>query len=405
MWQNPNGINMADVKIKNRSLILNLVYQSGGTSRKEIANRLGLTPAAITMITTDLIQEGVLSEYTTAESSNRKGRKEVILKINTKKYAAVGVYITRHKFRVLCVDLENTVLFEDTVYTADCKKESTLILNKLCNTLNTLLQNYDVLRTRQLIGLGVSVNGIVDTHAGVSVRSYNIWERNVLVRDYLAAKLNAPVLLSNNICSLAHGEYFLSHMERADNMLFIKYGPGVGAARLVYENFLNIFDFKAIQLGHIISDPNGTPCVCGNLGCLETIASYDAIETAIANVLSKDTAPFLFNLTRGIPENINMQHVINAYAAKDPAVIAAVDRSIFYLALAIKNVICIFDPQKVVLYGELFENPAFRQKIHAQLAHFSDTEKVNFSHYNLQLETLGPATTIIQYFFQNGGKL
>jgi len=405
MWQNPNGINMSDVKIKNRSSILNLVYQSGGTSRKEIANRLGLTPAAITLITTDLIQEGVLSEYTTAEPSNRKGRKEVILKINTYKYAAVGVYITRHKFRILCVDLDNTILFEDTVYTADCKKESELILNKLCDTLNTHLQNYDVLRTHRLIGLGVSVNGIVDTHSGVSVRSYNIWERNVPVRDYLTEKLDTPVLLTNNICSLAHGEYFLSHMEHADNMLFIKYGPGVGAARLVYENFLNISDFKAIQLGHIISDPNGAACVCGNPGCLETIASYDSIEAAIANVMSEDTAPFLFGLTRGVQENITMQHVISAYTKKDPAVTATIDRSIYYLSIAIKNAICMFDPQKVVLYGELFENPAFRQKIYTQLSRFTDTEKVNFSHYNLQLETLGPATTIIQHFFQNGGKL
>lgn len=405
MWQNSNGINMSDVKVKNRSSILSLVYQSGGTSRKEIANRLGLTPAAITMITTDLIQEGILSEYTTAESSNRKGRKEVILKINTKKYAAVGIYITRHKFRILCVDLDNNILFEDTIYTADCKKNSEQILNKLCTTLTTHLKNYDVRRTRQLIGLGVSVNGIVDTHSGISVRSYNIWERNVAARDYLTEKLQIPVLLTNNICSLAHGEYFLSHMEHADNMLFIKYGPGVGAARLVYENFLNISDFKAIQLGHTISDPNGTPCVCGNAGCLETIASYDSIETAITHVLSKDTAPHLFELTGGIPENVTMEHVIQAYSAADPAVTATIDRSIYYLAIAIKNAICLFDPQKVVLYGELFENSAFRQKIHAHLSRYTDTEMVKFSHYNLQLETLGPATTIIQHFFQNGGKL
>jgi len=405
MRQNSNGINMSDVKIKNRSSILDLVYQSGGASRKEIANRLGLTPAAITLITTTLIQEGLLSEYTTTETSNRKGRKEVILKINKKKYAAIGIYITRHKFRILCVDLNNNVLFEDTIYTADCKKDAQLILDKLCNTLNTLLQNYDILRTKKLIGLGVSVNGIVDTHNGISIRSYHIWGHNVPVTEYLSQQLNTPVLLTNNICSLAHGEYFLSHMERTDNMLFIKYGPGVGAARLASENFLDISNFKAIQLGHTISDPNGTPCVCGNLGCLETIASYDAIEAALANVLSTDMTPVLFELTRGAAENITMEHVINAYTAGDSAVVATINRSIYYLSIAIKNAICMFDPQKVILYGELFENPAFRRQLYTQLSHFPDTDKVDFSHYNLQLETLGPATTIIHHFFQSGGKL
>ena len=55
-----NGINMLDVKKKNRGSILRLIYQNGSISRKEIATALGLTPAAITLITNDLIEEGLL---------------------------------------------------------------------------------------------------------------------------------------------------------------------------------------------------------------------------------------------------------------------------------------------------------------------------------------------------------
>lgn len=405
MRQTPNGINMSDVKTQNRSSILNLVYQSGGISRKDIAAALGLTPAAITLITTDLIQEGLLYEATSDEVSNRKGRKEVILQINRKKYAAAGIYITRHKFRLLCIDLDNNILFEDMVYTADCHKDYQLILNKLCATLQNNLESYHVLRSRTLIGIGVSVNGIVDTASGVSIRSYGIWEQHVPVVSYLKEKLQIPVLLTNNICALAHGEYFLSHLADTDDMLFIKYGPGVGAARLVYENFLNISDFQAIELGHIISDASGAPCVCGNAGCLETIASYNAIESAIKDVMSADTTPHLHQITRGSAESISMEHVINAYMAKDPAVCTAVNRAIYYLAIAIRNAICMFAPKKVVLYGELFENSNVRQELYTQLSRYTDTKKVKFSHFNLQLETLGPTTTIIQNFFQNGGKL
>lgn len=404
MKQNANGINMLDVKIKNRSSILNLIYQSGGISRKDIATTLGLTPAAITLITTDLIKEGILFEATADEIPIRKGRKEISLRINTKKYAAVGVYVTRNKFRILCMDLDNSIIFEDTVYTADCHKEYKLILDKLCNTLKTCLQSYDVLRTRSLIGIGVSVNGIVDAYAGVSVHSYGIWEHNVPVVAYLKEKLDVPAVLTNNICALAHGESFLSQIDSPEDMLFIKYGPGVGAARLTCKNFLNIFDFQAIELGHIISEPNGAPCVCGNVGCLETIVSYDSIEGAIKNIMSADTTPHLY-AALGAPENISMEHVMNAYMAKDHAVCTAVNRALYYLAAAIRNAICMFDPQKAILYGELFEHPAIRQELHTQLSRYTDTEIVKFSHFNLQLDTLGPATTIIQYFFQNGGKL
>jgi len=194
-------------------------------------------------------------------------------------------------------------------------------------------------------------------------------------------------------------------MEYPDDMLFIKYGPGVGAARLVSENFLSISDFQAIELGHIISDPNGTPCVCGNAGCLETIASYDSIESAIKNVLSQDTAPHLYEAALGSPENITMEHVVRAYEANDPAVTTVVRRAIYYLAIAIRNAICMFNPKKVVLYGELFENPVIRQELYTQLSRYTNTNSVKFSHFNLQLDTLGPATTIVQNFFQDGGKL
>jgi len=405
MRQNSNGINMLDVKIKNRSSILNLVHQSGGISRKEIANLLGLTPAAITLIANDLISEGILYEATSEESSNRKGRKEIILRINTKKYVSVGIYITRHKFRMLCIDLENTILFEDTIATTDCHKNSQLILAKVCDALTTHLDKNDILNNYILIGLGVSANGIVDAHAGISLRSYGIWENDVPVVKQLQKELQIPVMLTNNICALAHGEYFLSHMEYPDDLLFIKYGPGVGAARLICKTFLSIQDFQAIELGHMISDPNGSPCVCGNTGCLETIASYDSIEGAIINVLSKESTPFLYNLTGGLPENVTMALVVKAYEAEDPAVMVALNRAIYYLAIAIRNAICMLAPKKVVLYGELFENPLIQKELHTQLSQYTNTGTVRFSRFNLQLDVLGPATTIIQNFFQNGGKL
>lgn len=398
-----NGINMLGVKIKNRSSILNLIYRTGGISRKEIANKLNLTPAAITLITTDLINEGILIESYVEQNNNRKGRKEIILEINSQKYAAVGVYISRNKFQIICMDLKNNILFEDTIYTADCHKQSTAILDKICKILNLDLVNYDVLRTRTLLGVGVSVKGIVNSRKGISINSYEIWEDNVNVVDYLQKKLNVPIILTNNICSLAHGESFFSQLEHADNMLFIKYGPGVGAARVTYQDTLSVYDFNAIQLGHTISDPNGIVCMCGNQGCLETIAGFDAIESNAVELMSKNLSPILYKLTDGNINNVNIRLIAKAYEEGDKAIESIINRSIYYLAIAIKNSMCLFDPESVILYGEFFEMDKFRTNLHLQLSRYSGYKKVTFSRFNLQLETLGPASTIVNYFFQNGG--
>ena len=126
-----NGINMLDVKKANRGSILWIVYHANGISRKEIAAQLGLTPAAITLITTDLINEGILMETTSNQTPGRKGRKEILLEVNKKAFASIGVYISKKNFQIICTDLGCNVLFEDTIYTADCHGKSTSILGKV----------------------------------------------------------------------------------------------------------------------------------------------------------------------------------------------------------------------------------------------------------------------------------
>lgn len=397
-----NGINMVAVKKKNRSAILNLIYRSCGISRKEIAHRLNLTPAAITLITTDLINEGILFE-SSLEQTNGRGRKEVLLEINSEKFASIGIYISTNKFNMACIDLRNNILFETTIFTADCHKRSSAILDKVCTILNEYLVQYDVFRTKTLLGIGISVKGIVNSLEGISVNSYGIWEENVNVVEYLQTKLNIPVILTNNICSLAHGESFFSHLEHPDNMLFIKYGPGVGAARVSYHDSLSVYDFNAIQLGHTISDPNGIVCVCGNQGCLETIAGYDAIIRNVTDLMSAKLTPSLYKLAEGNPENINITTISKAYDNGDATVIEIMDRAIYYLSIAIKNAMCLFNPKSIILYGELFENSTFRQNLQLKLSRYSGYEKVSFSHFNKQLEALGPASTITNFFFENGG--
>ena len=403
-----NGVNMLDVKKQNRGSILQLIHENNGMSRKDIANRLGLTPAAITMITGEFLEEGLITQMATDKSANRKGRREILLQIRGEQYAALGVYITRHKFRLLCVDLNNNTLFEELVYTGDCKREAYAILDKLTEIIRQKLQEYDVQRSKALVGLGVSVNGIVDSIGGVSVNAFQVWEeRNVPVASILEEKLGIPVLLTNNICSLTHGESILGGREYSQkgSMLFIKYGPGLGAAHSLGNATASVFNYKAIQLGHVISDPNGTPCVCGNRGCLETIIHYDSIENALKSMLGEKRTPVLWELTGGDAAKINMQEVIKAYDAGETVVEQTIDRVVFYLCLTIKDSLTLFDPEVVVLYGELFENHKFREAVTAELSRYTNTDRVSFSHYNMRLETFGPAATIIRLFFENGGTL
>ncbi len=401
-----SGVNMLDVKKQNRGAILHLIYESGGISRKEIAHALGLTPAAITMIAGELLEEGLIFQSEEEKITNRKGRREILLKISGCRYAALGVCITRHQFRLLCMDFNNEILFEDIVYTADCRGKAPLILQKLTEIIKQMVQEYDILRTKSIVGIGVSINGIVDSANGVSVNTFHVWEdQNVPVAAILEEALSVPVLLTNNICSLTHGESIMTKKEMKGSLFFIKYGPGLGAAHSLDSASSSVFNYKAIQLGHVISEPNGAPCVCGNQGCLETILHYDSIINALRALLREKRTPILWEMAEGEPSRINMPMIIEAYDAGERVVEQTFQRVIFYLCLTIKDGLTLFDPSSIVLYGELFENHKFRTEMKKELGRYTNTSRVEFSHYNMGLETLGPATTMISLFFENGGTM
>ena len=76
------GINLENVKMSNRSAILKLLNDHGAMSRKNIALELGLTPATVTLICTELIAAGLLCEKGEVEEKKRAGRKKVLIDIN-----------------------------------------------------------------------------------------------------------------------------------------------------------------------------------------------------------------------------------------------------------------------------------------------------------------------------------
>ena len=76
------GINLENVKVSNRSAILKLLNDQGAMSRKDIALALGLTPATVTLICTELLSGGILCERGEVDEARRAGRKKVLIDIN-----------------------------------------------------------------------------------------------------------------------------------------------------------------------------------------------------------------------------------------------------------------------------------------------------------------------------------
>lgn len=399
------GTNMAYVKKQNRASILGLLYSCGGLSRKEIAARLKLTPAAITLITNDMIKEGLLEEIREELNSSRVGRKEVIIDIKRDKFYAIGVNINLNCTKIVCIDLKGRVYFEYCFNTSEFNTPEELV-KYTCSVIADGITKVHEINKEYIVGIGIGVRGIVDNKNGISLESFGMWRENIELKRMFEEQVQIPVRVDNNVRSIARGQLFYSK-ERPNSMLLVKYGPGIGGALATGEKLFTGYNYRATELGHVVVDQLGMPCRCKKCGCLETIASYYAIERGIKAVYSKNSTPVLYELTQGKFPGFDIDIIMQAYKGGDMTIRDIMSRAMRYFTLTIKNAITLYDPERVVLYGEAFENKDFIELLYDFMLdnnYYKDIRTlVVKSEYNGDLDTKGPASLAIEHFFNSGG--
>lgn len=393
---------MTDVKRQNRASILGLIYGEGGLSRKDMAKRLRLTPAAITVITNEMISERLLEEIGEEYKPGRAGRREIIVDICYSRYHAIGININLDYTVLTCLDLKGTTLFEDRFRTPNSNTPNEFIKQMW----NLIEDNLREVQKNNIVGIGVGVRGIVDSHRGISLESFGLWNEKVNVKDILESITNLPVRLDNNVRNIARGQMFFSK-ERLRSFLLVKYGPGIGGALVVEEGLFTGHNYRAIELGHIIVEQPGILCRCNQYGCLETVSSYYAIERSVKDVYSKQHTPVLYEMTGGDISKLNLEIIMQSYNMGDELIQDIVSKAMRCFALMLKNVITLLDPEKVILYGVAFENEDFLKLVYnfvSEECKIKDVENIIVrSEFNGQLSSRGPASLAIQNFFENGG--
>ncbi len=296
------GQNLKSIKSTNRSSLLYLLNANGKMSRKDIAAQLGLTPAAVTKISQELIQEGYIFEAE-AVKDGQKGRSEVLLCLKLQDKFVMGI----------CSDKDN-ISFSISNLAVELINIKTIKFISNVDEVIDLANDYlDESQYRgKLIGVGVCIVG--------SSKGYGIWELTNL-KEKLEAKLGSEVVIHNNVRSFAIAGTIYDDKERVASELYFKWGPGIGSAIVNDGEVLSAGDMGVSEIGHYIVNPNGAKCRCGRYGCLEAEVALD----------------------KGAQNN-------NIYGKIELA------------AMALMNTATILNTEKIVLFGSVFENEDVSQK-------------------------------------------
>jgi predicted NBD/HSP70 family sugar kinase len=128
------------------------------------------------------------------------------------------------------------------------------------------------------LGLGVELSGQVDAGTGVVRRSHRMrWQEPVPLAELLESATGHRTLVEHDTEAFALAEQMFGSGQGRRSFAVVTAGLGVGAGLVINHNLWRGASGKAGELGHLVIDPGGRPCICGRRGCLETIAGIDGI--------------------------------------------------------------------------------------------------------------------------------
>ncbi len=360
------GMNLENVKMRNRSVILSLLNSQGAMSRKDIAKLVGLTPAAVTLLCTEMMEEGKIVEKGEVQEERRAGRKKVLVDINEEYKCVIAVSVETSFTWITITNIRGIELAHKRIRT-NIQMSPKEYLSEIAKESKVLLwENHR--SQEEILGLGICVPGIVDRKQGLSLHAYGIWKEKVPVQSIMEELMHCPVIVENNVKAFAEGELTYGLGKTDKDLLFVKWGPGVGSAIVINNRIYEGRENRAAEIGHYIIEPDGIQCRCGRRGCLETRVSTKAIVDKIKSAFSEENTPYLYRALEGdgsrITEDLFIQWVQECTEEhglmREPALKEILCSSIERMARAVVNVMTILAPDNTVLYGTMLENKAIR---------------------------------------------
>ena len=264
-----NAASQAGIAETNRSRIMRHLYRS---SRAQIATALGLTPAAITKITAQLIEAHAIEE--TGDLDGKKNRRSIGLALDTAHFHVIGVKFARSLVQIGVFDLTGN---QSSLTTLPYVSNDTIgeTIATVHSTIEQLLHEDPT-----IVAIGMAVPGPYlrnNGHTAV-VSSMQGW-RAINFIDEFANSFTVPVFIEQDArAGVLANSLFDPNSNGEPNLAYYLVGEGVGLGVIDHGRIINGALGTATEIGHVSIDVNGKPCDCGNIGCLECYCSTPAIH-------------------------------------------------------------------------------------------------------------------------------
>jgi predicted NBD/HSP70 family sugar kinase len=253
----------------NRAAVFRLIGAAGPIARAQIARSLGLSPATVTAITRELLEQGLIRVADRAPS--RGGRPALLLELVGSAATAFGVKIAPDHLVGVRVNLEADVLEKHALpFDATAADPVPRLTAALADWLD------DSAEYPPLLGVGLGVPGVFDVRTGLLDSPLLGWQRVALARE-LEDALRLPVFVDNDVNTLAVAERLYGRGRAAEDFVAVTIGRGIGLGIIARGDIYRGSRGGAGEFGHTTVADNGRHCSCGKRGCLEAVVADPAL--------------------------------------------------------------------------------------------------------------------------------
>ncbi|WP_276902729.1 ROK family protein [Frischella perrara] len=334
------------MKQLNYAMIYRLIVQQSPISRIQLAEISQLAPASITKITRQLLNTKLIKEVDIQQSTGGRPAVSIVAKFDY--YQAISIQLSRSHVMIELYNLGAKTLASKRFPLNDFSQQQTQ------NYLISLIELFCLeqqKKIKNLIAISVVMPGVIDSVKGIVRYTPHIDVNNWALAEILMGKFSVPIFIGNDVQSLALAESYFGTTQSVDDSILVRVHRGIGSGVIINQQLLMNHNQSACEVGHIQVNQLGERCHCGNFGCLENQVINVEIEKRARLLLEQG---YKSKLT---PSKCDILTICQLANQGDELAEKLIRSAGEHLGRAVAIMVNIFNPQCIVLAGELTKSP------------------------------------------------
>ncbi len=352
MLQSAMKRQIGTAKQKNKKAVLEIIRQEGPISVSNLAKKTHLSIPTTHNIVREFVAEGFVVPAGKGLSTEDGGKKPFLFEFNCQQAYAISVYIGADTITAAITNARADILSSEEI-ALDKNGRIEDVVEIVAEVLRRFSRSPLVAGIR-LIGVAIGLPGLADPVGGISVFSphYHQWDTDYPFKRELLHRvdLGVPVYVDNVNRFQALAERDKGAARYMDDFVIIDALPeGLGAGFVSKGEIKHGAHNLSGEIGHMILERGGTPCICGGRGCFEAMVSAKRVLERVRGGWERHRDSLIFR--DRAPQAVRIEDVFEAFRGGDGFAKEIIDEVIEWFGSGLINVIMVMDPASIILQG------------------------------------------------------